>query len=30
VLGVVEPLLPWKPWKFHVTYLVNKAGSFSC
>jgi len=28
VLRVVEPLLPWKPWKFHVTYLVKKAGLF--
>jgi hypothetical protein len=27
---VVEPLLPWKTWKFHVTYLVKKAGLFSC
>jgi hypothetical protein len=23
-------LLPWKTWKFHVTYLVKKAGLFSC
>jgi hypothetical protein len=28
VLRVVEPLLRWKPWKFHVTYLVRKAGLF--
>jgi len=28
VSRVVEPLLRWKPWKFHVTYLVKKAGLF--
>jgi hypothetical protein len=28
VLRVVEALLQWKPWKFHVTYLVKKAGLF--
>ena len=28
VSRVVEPLLRWKPWKFHVTYLVRKAGLF--
>ena len=28
VLGVVEPLLQWKPWKLHITYLVKKAGLF--
>jgi hypothetical protein len=29
MLRVVQPLLPWKPWKFHHAYLVKKAG-FSC
>jgi len=29
LLRVVEPLLPWKPWKFHHAYLVKKAG-LSC
>ena len=28
VSRVVEPLLRWKPWKFHVTYLLKKAGLF--
>ena len=30
VLRVVEPLLRWKPWKFHSYLSSEKGRSFSC